>query len=118
MRLAFKTPIGRLGWIRAFLVLAALGGAILAWMALHGPRPVQRTDSAAAPPAAVPSSGNAPVQASAPATLAAPAPPAVAPQQAALAPSSIEVLVARNDTLDRIFRRLQLSLADLASMRS
>ena len=31
--------------------------------------------------------------------------------------SSIDVTVTRNDTLDRIFRRLKLSLADLASMR-
>src|ERR1700733_6477030 len=32
--------------------------------------------------------------------------------------SSIDVIVSRNDTLDRIFRRLKLSLGDLASMRS
>jgi murein DD-endopeptidase MepM/ murein hydrolase activator NlpD len=36
---------------------------------------------------------------------------------AQLALSTIDVIVTRNDTLDRIFRRLKLSLADLASMR-
>jgi murein DD-endopeptidase MepM/ murein hydrolase activator NlpD len=36
---------------------------------------------------------------------------------ARLALSSIDVIVSRNDTLDRIFRRLKLNLADLASLR-
>lgn len=46
--------------------------------------------------------------------------PAVEPapmQAAALGAATIEVIVSRNDTLDRIFRRLKLDLADLASMR-
>jgi murein DD-endopeptidase MepM/ murein hydrolase activator NlpD len=43
--------------------------------------------------------------------------PATPPQPEVPALARIEVLVGRNDTLDRIFRRLQLSLADLASMR-
>jgi murein DD-endopeptidase MepM/ murein hydrolase activator NlpD len=37
---------------------------------------------------------------------------------AKLALSTIDVIVSRNDTLDRIFRRLKLNLADLASLRS
>jgi len=37
---------------------------------------------------------------------------------AVLGASTIDVIVARNDTLDRIFRRLKLDLADLASLRS
>jgi murein DD-endopeptidase MepM/ murein hydrolase activator NlpD len=49
-----------------------------------------------------------------------------APTRAALASSpanqaslsTIEVIVGRNDTLDRIFRRLELDVADLASMRA
>src|SRR5207244_3666357 len=44
-----------------------------------------------------------------------------APQQlesASFGLSTVEVIVYRNDTLDRIFRRLKLSLADLASLRS
>jgi murein DD-endopeptidase MepM/ murein hydrolase activator NlpD len=39
---------------------------------------------------------------------------AVAPSE----PSTIRVIVSRNDTLDHIFRRLALSLSDLASLRS
>jgi murein DD-endopeptidase MepM/ murein hydrolase activator NlpD len=35
-----------------------------------------------------------------------------------LALTSVDVIVSRNDTLDRIFRRLQLNLADLASLRA
>ncbi len=47
----------------------------------------------------------------------------VVPQQAAfvnpaaIGASTIEVIVSHNDTLDRIFRRLKLDLADLASLR-
>jgi murein DD-endopeptidase MepM/ murein hydrolase activator NlpD len=37
---------------------------------------------------------------------------------AGIAGSAIEVIVRRNDTLDKIFRNLQLSLADLATLRS
>jgi len=37
---------------------------------------------------------------------------------AQIALSTIDVIVTRNDTLDRIFRRLKLNLADLASLRS
>ncbi|HEV3181213.1 MAG TPA: peptidoglycan DD-metalloendopeptidase family protein [Steroidobacteraceae bacterium] len=39
-------------------------------------------------------------------------------ESAKLALSTIDVIVTRNDTLDRIFRRLKLNLADLASLRS
>jgi murein DD-endopeptidase MepM/ murein hydrolase activator NlpD len=42
----------------------------------------------------------------------------LAAQQAQFGWSSIEVVVRRNDTLDQIFRRLELSLADLADLRS
>jgi murein DD-endopeptidase MepM/ murein hydrolase activator NlpD len=37
---------------------------------------------------------------------------------ARLALSTVDVIVSRNDTLDRIFRRLKLNLTDLASLRS
>lgn len=37
---------------------------------------------------------------------------------AALGASTIDVIVSRNDTLDHIFRKLNLSLADLATLRS
>lgn len=38
--------------------------------------------------------------------------------EAGLGLSTIEVIVGHNDTLDRIFRKLQLSLGDLASLRA
>jgi len=44
------------------------------------------------------------------------APPA--PQEANLAFSTIEVVVSRNDTMDRLFRRFELNLSDLASLRN
>jgi len=41
-----------------------------------------------------------------------------APQEANLAFSTIEVVVSRNDTMDRLFRRFELNLSDLASLRN
>jgi murein DD-endopeptidase MepM/ murein hydrolase activator NlpD len=46
------------------------------------------------------------------------APVAHATQEANLAFSTIDVVVRRNDTMDQLFRRLELNLADLASLRS
>jgi len=43
--------------------------------------------------------------------------PAIAPQEANIAFSTIEVVVNRNDTMDRLFRRFELNLADLATLR-
>lgn len=40
-----------------------------------------------------------------------------APQEANIAFSTIEVVVNRNDTMDRLFRRFELNLADLATLR-
>jgi murein DD-endopeptidase MepM/ murein hydrolase activator NlpD len=42
---------------------------------------------------------------------------AAAPQEASIAFSTIEVVVNRNDTMDRLFRRFELNLADLATLR-
>ena len=39
-------------------------------------------------------------------------------EEAKLALAKIDVIVTRNDTLDRIFRRLKLNLSDLASLRN
>lgn len=39
-------------------------------------------------------------------------------QEAGFGLSSVQVIVSSNDTLERIFRRMEVSLADLASMRS
>lgn len=44
--------------------------------------------------------------------------PDPSPTAASIGPASIDVIVGRNDTLDAIFRRLKLNLADLASLRS
>jgi murein DD-endopeptidase MepM/ murein hydrolase activator NlpD len=101
------------------------------------------TAAAPAPTAATATTADAPVPgaamtpgataaATAPVTTATPtatpaqatAPPALALASATgfegarLALSSIDVIVSRNDTLDRIFRRLKLNLADLASLRA
>ena len=43
--------------------------------------------------------------------------PVAIPEQANLAFSTIEVVVSRNDTMDRLFRRFELNLADLAALR-
>jgi murein DD-endopeptidase MepM/ murein hydrolase activator NlpD len=43
---------------------------------------------------------------------------AEAAKQAALLPLTIDVIVGANDTLERIFRKLELSVSDLASLRS
>jgi murein DD-endopeptidase MepM/ murein hydrolase activator NlpD len=55
-----------------------------------------------------------PVSVSASATVDAPP----APQEANLAFSTIEVVVSRNDTMDRLFRRFELNLSDLATLRN
>jgi len=54
------------------------------------------------------------VPAPSPATVTAPD----APQEASLAFSTIEVVVNRNDTMDRLFRRFELNLSDLATLRN
>jgi murein DD-endopeptidase MepM/ murein hydrolase activator NlpD len=45
----------------------------------------------------------------------APQPP---PREASLGFSTIEVVVSRNDTMDRLFRRFELNLGDLATLRN
>jgi murein DD-endopeptidase MepM/ murein hydrolase activator NlpD len=64
-----------------------------------------------------------PLERPAPASATAPAPPATPLAAAAtqvLKPidSAVEVIVHRNDTLDGIFRKLQLSIEDLAAVRN
>jgi murein DD-endopeptidase MepM/ murein hydrolase activator NlpD len=44
--------------------------------------------------------------------------PIAAPSEASLGFSTIEVVVSRNDTMDRLFRRFELNLGDLASLRN
>jgi murein DD-endopeptidase MepM/ murein hydrolase activator NlpD len=67
--------------------------------------------------AALPRAGESetPAVAAQPQPIAPPA--AVVPQEASIAFSTIEVVVNRNDTMDRLFRRFELNLADLAMLR-
>ena len=51
-----------------------------------------------------------------PAAPASQSPPGT--QEASLGFSTIEVVVSRNDTMDRLFRRFELNLGDLASLRN
>jgi murein DD-endopeptidase MepM/ murein hydrolase activator NlpD len=44
--------------------------------------------------------------------------PVAAPQEASLGFSTIDVVVRRNDTMDRLFRQLELNLGDLATLRA
>jgi murein DD-endopeptidase MepM/ murein hydrolase activator NlpD len=86
------------------------GAALLGWLptrSLEGGAATQAVDSAAD------SSAKAP-----PILSAAVMPiPSIVVQQASVA-SIIEVVVARNDTLDAIFRRMSLNKADLAAIRN
>jgi murein DD-endopeptidase MepM/ murein hydrolase activator NlpD len=67
--------------------------------------------------AALPRAGESetPMVAAQPQPVAVPA--AVVPREANIAFSTIEVVVNRNDTMDRLFRRFELNLADLATLR-
>ncbi|MDE2304893.1 MAG: peptidoglycan DD-metalloendopeptidase family protein [Gammaproteobacteria bacterium] len=89
-------------------IAAAASAALLIWHAAHDP--TGSADMVPAPlvyPGAGPAAGTA-----AAATHGVP----VAVQQAGLG-STIDVVVGRNDTLDRIFRRLALDTTDLAQIR-
>ena len=94
----------------SIVVGAVLGGAAAwGWRLLHAPLPIAG-DMAPAPthPSAdAAAASNTPVA----------TPPPIVAQQASVA-SIIEVVVGRNDTLDAIFRRMQLNKADLAAIRS
>src|SRR5271170_4285479 len=90
--------------------------AIVAWSLWHGALAV-------GPAAATPGSGAQALKTGSPASPTAAPTHTAAAQLAAtpslgLALSSIDVIVTHNDTLDRIFRRLKLNLADLASLRN
>jgi murein DD-endopeptidase MepM/ murein hydrolase activator NlpD len=106
--------------------------AVVGWTLWHGGLSTPAagaSDGAATPPTqaanptaaaddtSVAASASAPVAAAgtAPAAQLAAAPSL---ESAKFALSTIDVVVTRNDTLDRIFRRLKLNLADLASLRS
>jgi murein DD-endopeptidase MepM/ murein hydrolase activator NlpD len=59
-----------------------------------------------------------PLKASAPAAEAPPDDAPAPPQEASLGFSTIEVVVSRNDTMDRLFRQFELNLGDLATLRN
>jgi len=91
--------------IRLVAAIALLAGAVGVWLwARGGPlasAPDERTVVVTAPPEMLPIE-----------------PPPAPVQAATLGVSAIEVIVSRNDTLDHIFRRLKLDLADLATLRN
>ena len=122
MALSFKS----LRMPSAMFWLQAAACAIVGWSLLHGALAVGPAATDPQAPGAAPDSNSVTpgsTAASPPASpAAAPAPTAGAQLAAApslgLALARIDVIVTHNDTLDRIFRRLKLSLADLASLRS
>jgi murein DD-endopeptidase MepM/ murein hydrolase activator NlpD len=127
MALSFKAVGNHLGALRrlpsAAFCLQAGACAVVAWSLWHGGLSSAPTPDKT-PPATTPDApASTPVRAAPASGQAAPSSLAAAPLAGAqiggaqLALSRIDVIVTRNDTLDRIFRRLKLSLADLASIR-
>src|SRR5258708_26518542 len=121
--------------ISAAFCLQAAACAVVAWSVLHGgirvappARPQAAAPAPGAPGAPAGTAGaTTPLSAESPASATAPGVAAPASLQLAASPaldearpalSSIDIIVSRNDSLDRIFRRLRLNLADLASLRS
>jgi murein DD-endopeptidase MepM/ murein hydrolase activator NlpD len=105
-------------WPRATVWLQAGACAVVGWCLMHGGVEVAPPASSPLPAgAAAPAAGLTGTRATgtSPALQLASASP-LADAQAAV--SRIDIIVARNDTLERIFRRLKLDLADLASLRS
>jgi murein DD-endopeptidase MepM/ murein hydrolase activator NlpD len=103
---SWKNP-SRIKVLATSLVLggALAATALLGWRISHSPDPIAAAAlrPAADLPAATAATGLAP-------------PPIIA-QQASVA-SIIQVVVGRNDTLDAIFRRMQLNKSDLAAIRN
>jgi murein DD-endopeptidase MepM/ murein hydrolase activator NlpD len=110
-----STMAARLQSIMARLApyAAATSAALILW---HAARDTPPAPANAPVPLVYPRSDNsAPVPMNA--TLAAQVTAPIAVQQAGVA-STIEVIVGRNDTMDRIFRRMALDKADLAAIRN
>src|SRR5689334_11317740 len=92
-------------------ILQVAACALLAWAWFRSDSPPPAAPVPLIPTGAIPTGAAAsPVRAPAPQQAAFVNP-------AAIGASTIEVIVSHNDTLDRIFRRLKLDLADLASLR-
>ena len=105
-----KTLPAWVRWPRPTFWLQAGACAVVCWSLLHGSVQIAPPAAPSQPAAATPAAA-----APAPTVQLAAASP-LADAEAAL--SRIDIVVARNDTLERIFRRLKLDLADLASLRS
>jgi murein DD-endopeptidase MepM/ murein hydrolase activator NlpD len=113
---AIKRFIDGLRRPSAAFYLQAAAFAVVGWSVWHGAFSTQATTPAAArATAAHAAPASHPAGSAAPAALRHPTIAVVEPLADAL--STIDVIVSRNDTLDRIFRRLKLNLADLASLR-
>jgi murein DD-endopeptidase MepM/ murein hydrolase activator NlpD len=106
-KLAAKAAVPLRRFFTTSLWLQASACAIVAWSLLHGGISFTTEERPAATPKSLSAQASTPELAATP-SLA----------DAKLALSTIDVIVTRNDTLDRIFRRLKLNLADLASLRS
>src|SRR6266436_1642391 len=121
--------------VSAAFLLQSAACAVVAWSVLHGgltlaPDERPATGDTGTRPTATTAAAGMPGPASSlqgtPARGADSPPPSAsrllagAPglAEAQLALSTIDVIVTRNDTLDRIFRRLKLNLADLTSLRT
>ena len=101
MPISFKSAIPGLPTRTAWLLQIGLVAIVAALVAL--PRDADPEMVAAAIPTVEPT--------------ALTAAPAVA-HEASLGFSTVEVVVSRNDTMDRLFRRLELNLGDLATLRN
>jgi len=104
------------------MLVGALAGLCLAasaWLSIVGPSILDPTTPAAPAPALAAAPADAGGPAASPATAPGAAGEFAAAASAAIRPleSAVDVMVRRNDTLDSIFRRLQLSVQDLATVR-
>jgi murein DD-endopeptidase MepM/ murein hydrolase activator NlpD len=115
---AIKRLLNSLRRPSAGFCLQAAACAVVGWSVWHGSMGTEATGPAGAqaPPQQATSTLQ-PAAAVAPRAAAEKQPRLAAAEPLAEALSSIDVIVSRNDTLDHIFRRLKLNLADLASLR-
>jgi murein DD-endopeptidase MepM/ murein hydrolase activator NlpD len=111
---AIKRVINSLRRPSPAFCLQAAAFIVVGWSVWHG---AIGTKTAAPAHATAPQAAPASHPAGSPATAAARYPTIAAVEPLADALSTIDVIVSRNDTLDHIFRRLKLNLADLASLR-
>jgi murein DD-endopeptidase MepM/ murein hydrolase activator NlpD len=101
----------------AFCLQAAACG-VVTWSVWHGGITSSREAvPATRPPALTSVPAPAGALSAPPAAVATRTPELASAEPFAEALSTIDVVVSRNDTLDHIFRRLKLNLADLASLR-